>query len=342
MVLFLASLLRFVLDLFSSRKSILSENAVLWKENEILLRKVGKKRVRFSFYDRLFFVVLNRGADIKDRLTLVKPDTVLAWQRTIIRRFWTFEHGPIRRGRKPVDTEIKNLILSMKNDNLLWDVKRIQGELLKLDIFLRTKTIRKTLQSFRRRGKIRRSLTWKKFLETQIQSIYAMDFLTVDTILGRRFYVFAVISHKTREIVRFAITENPTREFVRQQVILFSERMAGTAYVIHDNAAMFNIDFLAYGLVSVNTAVEAPNMNSIMERFFRTARREALDNFLLLSRNQIQGILQEYVAFYNTQRPHQGIRQQIPKPGEAQRTAGPICKSAVLGGLHHHYFRQAA
>jgi len=39
-----------------------------------------------------------------------------------------------------------------------------------------------------------------------------MDLLTVDTVLGKRFYVFAIISHKTREIVRFAITENPTRE----------------------------------------------------------------------------------------------------------------------------------
>jgi transposase InsO family protein len=342
MVLFLASLLRFFLRAFSSKGAILSENAVLKKENEILLRKVERKRVQFSFSDQVFFVVLNRAADIKHHLTLVKPETVLSWQRALIQRFWTFDHRLARRGRKPVDTEIKNLILSMKNDNLLWGVKRIQGELLKLDVSLSTKTIRKILQSFRRRGKIHKSLTWKKFLETQIQSIYAMDFLTVDTMLGKRFYVFAVISHKTREIVRFAMTENPTREFVRQQLILFSERMASTAYVIHDNAAMFNIDFLAYGLVSINTAVEAPDMNSIMERFFRTVRREAMDNFLLLSRDQIQGILGEYIAFYNTQRPHQGIRQQIPKPGEAERTRGPIRKSAVLGGLHHHYSRQAA
>jgi putative transposase len=255
MVIFLASILRLFLRAFNSKGAILSENAVLWKENEILLRRAGKKRGCFSFYDRFFLVVLNRAADIKHHLTLVRPETVLAWQRRFIRLLWTFEHRPAKRGRKPVDAEIKNLILSMKNDNLLWGAKRIQGELLKLDISLSTKTIRKILQSFRRRGKIRKSLTWKKFLETQVQSFYAMDFLTVDTVLGKRFYVFAVISHRTREIVRLAITENPTREFVRQQLILFSERMTSTAYVIHDNAAMFNIDFLAYNLVSVNTAV---------------------------------------------------------------------------------------
>jgi hypothetical protein len=31
--------------------------------------------------------------------------------------------------------------------------------------------------------------------------------------LGKRFFVFGVISHKTREIIEFAMTENPTREF---------------------------------------------------------------------------------------------------------------------------------
>ena len=242
----------------------------------------------FGFYDKLFLVVLNRAADIRDRLMLVKPQTVLSWQRTLIKRFWTFAHSPAKRGRKPVDANVKNLILSMKNDNLLWGVKRIQGELLKLDISVSTKTIRKILQSFRRRGKIRKSLTWKKFLEAQIQFIYAMDFLTVDTMLGKRFYVFAVISHKTREIIQFAITENPTREFVRQQLILLSEAIAGKAYLIHDNALMFNIDFMAYNLESVRTSVEAPNMNSVMERFFGSMRREALDNFLIIGGNQIE------------------------------------------------------
>jgi hypothetical protein len=51
MVIFLASLLRFFLRAFSSKGAILSENAVLRKEDEILLRKVGKKRVRFGFSD---------------------------------------------------------------------------------------------------------------------------------------------------------------------------------------------------------------------------------------------------------------------------------------------------
>ena len=52
--------------------------------------------------------------------------------------------------------------------------------------------------------------------------------------------------------------------------------------------------------------------------------------FLNPVRSQIQGILEESIAFYNIRRPHRGSHQQIPKPGEAQRTRAPIHKSAVL------------
>jgi len=145
----------------------------------------------------------------------------------------------------------------------------------------------------------------------------------------------------TREIMQFVIAENPIREFVRQQLMLFTESIAGRAYLMYDNALMFNIDYLAYNLVSVRTGVEAPNMNSIMERFFRTVSREELDNFLLTGKSQVQRILDEYVEFYNGQRPHQGIQQQIPKPGKPMKMGGAVCRSAVLGGLYHHYYGQA-
>jgi hypothetical protein len=124
MISFFAILLRLFSQAFRSKRNILSENALLKKENEILLRGVGKQPVHFNVYDRSFFVVLSRAADIKHRLRLVKPETLLCWQRTLRKRFWTFEHRPAKRRRKPVGTDVKNLVLSTKNDNLLWGVKR--------------------------------------------------------------------------------------------------------------------------------------------------------------------------------------------------------------------------
>jgi hypothetical protein len=129
------------LSIFKSKKSLICEIALLKKEIEILKRK-RKKRALTNHFDRLFFVFLNKITNIKDHITIVKPETVLRWQkRNIIKRFWTYKSSGKNKGRKATSKDIRNLILSIKNDNILWGVKKIQGELLKLDIHLDTKTI---------------------------------------------------------------------------------------------------------------------------------------------------------------------------------------------------------
>ena len=55
MIFFLATLLRSFLRAFRSKRIIPSENAVLKKENDILLQKVSKNRVQFDTHDKLFF-----------------------------------------------------------------------------------------------------------------------------------------------------------------------------------------------------------------------------------------------------------------------------------------------
>lgn len=45
-----------------------------------------------------------------------------------------------------------------------------------------------------------------------------MDFMTIDTMFGRRFYLLIILKLKSRKIVKWGITENPSREYVRQQI----------------------------------------------------------------------------------------------------------------------------
>jgi hypothetical protein len=59
MVAFFSILLRLFFHVFRSKRTIISEIILLKKENEILLRRLGKRRVQFDVYDRLFLVVLN-------------------------------------------------------------------------------------------------------------------------------------------------------------------------------------------------------------------------------------------------------------------------------------------
>jgi hypothetical protein len=327
-------------NLGMSKKDLLLQLSLQQKEIDILKRQHRGRRVKFRRSDRVVFAVLNTVADLKERFSIVKPETVLGWQRQLIKHFWTFKkYGRV--GRPPVSNDIKQLILSMKNDNLYWGYKRIQGELLKLDINLDKKTIRNILSDFRRRGKIKQSLTWKQFLSMQMQSIYAMDFLTIDTLLNQRFYVFFIIYHRTRQIAHVAVTRNPCREFVRQQLIEFGGHVKNLVYLIHDNAPQFNLDYLAYGMKGIRTSVNSPNMNAIAERFIGSLLRESLDYFLLISERQVLNILREYIDYYNTKRPHQGLDQQVPIPYTPQQQ-GRVRKTPILGGLCYHYERIAA
>ena len=55
MISFFAILLRLSFQIFQSKGTILSENALLKKGNDILLRRVGKNEVQFDTHDELCF-----------------------------------------------------------------------------------------------------------------------------------------------------------------------------------------------------------------------------------------------------------------------------------------------
>jgi hypothetical protein len=87
-----------------------------------------------------------------------------------------------------------------------------------------------------------------------------------------------------------------------------------------------------------------PCANGICERFIGSLRRECLDHVLFHDGKQVQRVVREYTAYYNRERPHQGIGQRIPNHYDllkSKPTRGRITSKAILGGLHHSYTRAA-
>jgi putative transposase len=104
----------------TERKNLIFMLLMLRKQNEILKRHIDsrKERLRPSKKNRwslAMTVAISRS--VVSHLQLFKPETVLAWQRKFIARRWTYHYKTP--GRKPVKSEIKNLILEMKNENSL-------------------------------------------------------------------------------------------------------------------------------------------------------------------------------------------------------------------------------
>ena len=184
------------------------------------------KRITSNHSDRFCLTLI---ASLSKRaishLSIVKPETLLEWQRHLIKRRWTYKSK--KRGRKPVSAANRQLILEMKTDNPLWGCRRISDELKKLGIDIHHITVNKIIQTFRKQGKIQPNGSWKKFLKAHWDSLYGMDFATIDTLFGKRFYILIILELKSRRIIRFDLTENPCREFVKQRIEIFSEDFSG-------------------------------------------------------------------------------------------------------------------
>ncbi|MFI9172408.1 integrase core domain-containing protein [Streptomyces lincolnensis] len=98
------------------------------------------------------------------------------------------------------------------------------------------------------------------------------------------------------------------------------------------------------GIEVVLSGVRMPCMNSVMERWVQTCRRELLDGTLIWNRRHLLRALREFGTFYNEYRPYQGLANarplhSLPAPIEdPDRIAHlDIRRRARLGGTLHEY-----
>ncbi len=66
------------------------------------------------------------------------------------------------------------------------------------------------------------------------------------------------------------------------------------------------------GIQSVFTGVRMPRMNSIMERWVLSLRRELLDRTLIWNAHHLRHALSEYERFYNEHRTHRSLQAAAP------------------------------
>ena len=130
----------------------------------------------------------------------------------------------------------------------------------------------------------------------------------------------AVIELRTRRVRVLGATGHPVQSWVVQQArnLLMDLADAGTRvkFVLHDRDASFTLAFdavfQAAGVRVIRSAVQAPRMNSIMERWIGSCRRELLDRTLIWNQRHLMIVLREYEDFYNTHRPHRTLSQAAP------------------------------
>ena len=161
LTLILTGLLRGV----RTQHALVLENLALRHQLAVLQRTAPRPRLRPS--DRVFWVLLARlwhgWAEV---VAIVQPETVIRWQRTGFRLFWTWKSRRPGPGHPAVASDVRALIRTMAPANPLWGAPRIHGELQKLGLEISQATVSKYLVA-----RTPPSQTWRTFLDNHIGSL---------------------------------------------------------------------------------------------------------------------------------------------------------------------------
>jgi putative transposase len=334
---------------------------LLLRRQLAIVDRARDKPLRVARAEKLTLVVLAMhlkpaaGWPVKrlgEVLRLFQPETVFKWHRELVRRKWTYQQQRRSGGRPRTSEDVESLIVRLARDNRDWGNGRIQGELAKLGYDISDETIghilrRHGIPPAPQRGS---SPSWRHLMTHYKDQILACDFFTVETFFLHTLYVFFFIEVGSRRVHLAGCTDHPTSAWVAQQARQIVWELDGRTppmhFLIHDNDAKFteafDTIFQAERVHVIHTPVRAPNANAFAERWIRTVRAECLDKLLIFRAAHLRRALREYVAYYNAARPHQGLAQQTPMPRIAPIADGPVRCRAVLGGIQHDYYRDAA
>lgn len=188
----------------------------------------------------------------------------------------------------------------------------------------------------------RRGQIWATFLRNHGREIWAADVLPVTDLLFRPLYAFFLIELASRQVMHMGVTRHPTDAWVAQQLRETTPFDLRPRFVMRDHDSTYGSAFshvaARSGIEERRTAYRAPKENGVCDRFLGSVRRACLDHLVVLSEAQVRRILQEYVAYVNKDRPHQGLQQRIPVARQCMTSmvAGRsvIQVRPVLGGLH--------
>jgi hypothetical protein len=123
-IAFSLAMLNVLSTLLAALRSILRSRAALELGNLALrhqigvLRRSAKRRAKLTSLDRLFWSWLSHiWCDWRSALTIVQPETVIAWYRRGFGLFWAWKIRRGQPGRPTLAYEVRELIRRMCREN---------------------------------------------------------------------------------------------------------------------------------------------------------------------------------------------------------------------------------
>jgi putative transposase len=340
-------------------QELLVRNEYLVTENRILRQQITG-RVRLSDGERKTLAELGKKLGrqaLAEVTTIVKPETLLAWHRTLVAKKFDGSRQRKTPGRPPVDAELEALVVRLAQENRSWGYDRIVGALRHVGYTISHQTVGNILK---RHGmspapERQKTRTWNEFIRTHMDMLVATDFFTAEvwTSWGLvTYYVLFFIHLASRRVYVAGMTPHPNHAWMMQIARNITMEQWGFLepgqYLIHDRDRKFCPAFQriidAAGITRVPLPPRSPNLNTYAERWVRSVKEETLSQIIVFGEHALRHVLKEYIAHYHAERPHQGKGNVVLMPTAApcQQRDRPIQCHERLGGLLKHYYRQAA
>ena len=166
------------------RVQLSAENLFLRKQLALYVERQVKPR-RADDVTRSTLVILSWLAPWRDRLTIVKPDTLIRWHRRGFQLLWRWKSRP--HGRPPLPADLRRLITEMASAN------RIYADQLGAPWWCAGAAV----EHLRAESRERRT---------------GVRFFVVVTATFRVYYVFVVLEVGSRRIRHWNVTAHPTAE----------------------------------------------------------------------------------------------------------------------------------
>jgi putative transposase len=230
----------------------------------------------------------------------------------------------------------------MVAENPTCGAPRIHGELKMLGFEISERTVLRWMRKAPRNPEpVRR---WTASLNNHREAIAAMDFLTVPTLTFGILYCFFVIAHDRRRILHFNATRHPNSAWVIQQLREAFPYDSAPKYLIFDRAANFDQEVISaingFGIQPMRTSFQSSWQNGIAERWVGSCRRDLLDHVIVLNRQHLKRLMNEYIAYYHEDRTHLALSKGTPEERKTEKNPNAGCgvlSMRRLGGLHHRY-----
>jgi hypothetical protein len=149
------------------------------------------------------------------------------------------------------------------------------------------------------RGGDRPLQTWKTFLRNHMGGLRRL-ICSWFRRLRQQLFAFLVLGHKRRQLLWFAVTRNPTAEWLARQITEAFPWDTAPKYLIRDNDRAFGAAFRArvraMGIRDRPTSFRSPWQNGLVERLIGSARHECTDHVIVFNEDHLRRILSNYAA----------------------------------------------